>query len=103
MNMGIIGWIVLGLVAGVIAKSLMGGRAQHGVVVTILIGIAGALLGGWAATEFFNVKATSGFFDLSTWLVAIAGSVVLLLIYYAITNGSRSRSSSFGRFRRSRR
>jgi uncharacterized membrane protein YeaQ/YmgE (transglycosylase-associated protein family) len=105
MNMGIIGWIVLGLIAGIIAKSLLGGRAKHGIIVTILIGIAGALLGGWAATEFFNIKATGGFFDLSTWLVAIAGSVVLLLIYYAITNSSRGRgrSSSFGRFRRSRR
>jgi len=103
MNMSIIGWIVLGLIAGIIAKSLLGGRARHGVVVTILIGIAGALLGGWAATELFSIKATAGFFDLTTWLVAIAGSVVLLLIYYAITNGSRSRSASFSRFRRSRR
>lgn len=107
MSMSVIGWIVLGLIAGIIAKSILGGRAQHGVIVTILIGIAGALLGGWAATEFFNIKATGGFFDLSTWLVAIAGSVVLLLIYYAITNASRSRSRSsgfgFGRFRRSHR
>lgn len=103
MNMSIVGWIVLGLIAGVIAKSLLGGRAQHGIIVTIVIGIAGALLGGWAASELFDIKATGGFFDLSTWLVAIAGSVVLLLIYYAITNGSRSRSSGFGRSRRSRR
>jgi uncharacterized membrane protein YeaQ/YmgE (transglycosylase-associated protein family) len=106
MSMSIIGWIVLGLIAGVIAKSLLGGRAQHGIIVTILIGVAGALLGGWAASKFFDIKATGGFFDLSTWLVAIAGSVVLLLIYYAITNASRGRSrgSSFGRrFRRARR
>jgi uncharacterized membrane protein YeaQ/YmgE (transglycosylase-associated protein family) len=40
--------------------------------------------------ELFDIKAAGGFFDLSTWLVAIAGSVVLLLIYHAITNGSRS-------------
>jgi uncharacterized membrane protein YeaQ/YmgE (transglycosylase-associated protein family) len=101
VSMSVIGWIVLGLIAGIIAKSLLGGRAKHGIIVTILIGIAGALVGGWAASEFFNIKATGGFFDLSTWLVAIAGSVVLLLIYYAITNGSRSRSrsSGFGRFR----
>jgi uncharacterized membrane protein YeaQ/YmgE (transglycosylase-associated protein family) len=88
--MSIVGWIVLGLIAGVIAKSLLGGRAKHGVVVTILIGIAGALLGGWAATKFFNIDATGGFFDLSTWIIAIIGSVVLLLIYHAITSGSLS-------------
>jgi uncharacterized membrane protein YeaQ/YmgE (transglycosylase-associated protein family) len=103
MNMSVIGWIVLGLIAGVIAKYLLGSRAKHGVVVTILIGIAGALVGGWAASELFDIKATGGFFDLSTWLIAIVGSVVLLGIYYAITNRGRgsnrrsSRRSSRGR------
>jgi len=94
MNMGILGWIVLGLTAGVIAKSLLGDRARHGVVVTILIGIAGALLGGWSASKFFGIAATGGFFDLSTWIIAIIGSVVLLLIYHTLTSGSR-RSSLF--------
>ena len=94
MSMGIVAWIVLGLIAGVIAKSLLGGRAKHGVIVTILIGIGGALLGGWAASKFFHIKATGEFFDLSTWIIAILGSVVLPLTYHAITNGSR-RSSLF--------
>lgn len=94
MNMSILGWIVLGLIAGVIAKSLLGGGTRHGVIVTILIGIAGALLGGWAATKFFHIKATGGFFDLSTWIIAIIGSVVLLLIYHVIT-GSNRRSGLF--------
>jgi uncharacterized membrane protein YeaQ/YmgE (transglycosylase-associated protein family) len=101
VNMSILGWIVLGLIAGVIAKSVLGGRAQHGVIVTIVIGIAGALLGGWADTKFFGIAATGGFFDLSTWLIAIIGSVVLLLIYHAITNGSRRSGRSRGRSRRS--
>jgi uncharacterized membrane protein YeaQ/YmgE (transglycosylase-associated protein family) len=87
VNMSIVGWIVLGLIAGVIAKSLLGGRAKHGLIVTIMIGIAGALLGGWAASRFFGIAATGGFFDLSTWIIAIIGSVVLLLIYHAITSG----------------
>lgn len=87
MNMSIVGWIVLGLIAGVIAKSLLGSRAKHGIIVTIMIGIAGALLGGWAASRFFNIAATGGFFDLSTWIIAILGSVVLLLIYHTITSG----------------
>ena len=88
MNMSILGWIVLGLIGGVIAKSLLGGRAQHGIIVTIVIGIAGALLGGWAASKFFGIAATGGFFDLSTWIIAILGSVVLLLIHHLITSGS---------------
>jgi uncharacterized membrane protein YeaQ/YmgE (transglycosylase-associated protein family) len=97
VSMSVVGWIVLGLIAGVIAKSLLGGRARHGIIVTILIGIAGALVGGWAASRFFGIPATGGFFDLSTWLIAIIGSVVLLLIYYAITNGSRGRGRSRSR------
>lgn len=90
--MGIIAWIVLGLVAGVIAKKLLGGRAQHGIIVTALIGIAGALLGGWVASTYFDVDATAGFFDISTWLTAIAGSAVLLLVYHTLTNSSRRRN-----------
>ncbi len=99
MNMGFIAWIVLGLIAGVIAKSLLGGRTKHGVIVTILIGIAGALLGGWAASKIFHIETAGGFFDLSTWIIAIIGSVVLLLIYQAVTSGIFSTS----RRRRARR
>jgi uncharacterized membrane protein YeaQ/YmgE (transglycosylase-associated protein family) len=103
MSMSVIGWIVLGLIAGVIAKYLLGSQAKHGVIVTILIGIAGALVGGWAASELFGIKSTGGFFDLSTWLIAIVGSVVLLGIYYAITNrGSGSRRGSGRRSSRRR-
>jgi uncharacterized membrane protein YeaQ/YmgE (transglycosylase-associated protein family) len=86
--MGIIAWIVLGLIAGVIAKLLLGGRAQHGIIVTILIGIAGALVGGWVASKYLDVDPTMGFFDLSTWIIAVIGSVVMLLIYHMITSGS---------------
>ncbi|WP_328611231.1 GlsB/YeaQ/YmgE family stress response membrane protein [Amycolatopsis sp. NBC_00345] len=85
--MSIIAWIILGLVAGVIAKSLLGRRAKHGVIVTILIGVAGALLGGWVAAQYLGIDATKGFFDLSTWVTAIVGSVVLLLIYHAFAGG----------------
>jgi uncharacterized membrane protein YeaQ/YmgE (transglycosylase-associated protein family) len=97
MNMSVMGWIVLGLLAGVIAKYLLGSRAKHGVIVTILIGVAGALVGGWAASELLGITATGGFFDLSTWLIAIVGSVVLLGIYYAITNKGRGSNRRSGR------
>jgi uncharacterized membrane protein YeaQ/YmgE (transglycosylase-associated protein family) len=98
VSMSVVGWIVLGLIAGMIAKTVLGAKAQHGILVTIVIGIAGALLGGWAATKVFGIAATGGFFDLSTWVIAIIGSVVLLLIYHAITN--RGRRSSRSRTRR---
>ncbi|WP_158887167.1 GlsB/YeaQ/YmgE family stress response membrane protein [Amycolatopsis anabasis] len=87
--MGIIAWTVLGLVAGVITQKLLGRRTKHGIIVTILIGITGALLGGWAATAFFDVDTTGRFFDLPTWIIAIIGSALLLLGYHAITGSSR--------------
>jgi len=88
--MGFIAWIVLGLVAGMIAKSLLG--SKHGIIVTILIGVAGALLGGWAASAFLGIEAGQGFFDGTTWITAILGSILLLLIYHVVTTGSLGRS-----------
>ncbi len=93
--MGIIAWIVLGLGAGLLANMLIPGRRQQGLILTCIIGIAGALLGGWAATKIFHLHhhALQGFFNASTWLTAIAGAAVLLLAYHLITGQSgRSRS-----------
>jgi uncharacterized membrane protein YeaQ/YmgE (transglycosylase-associated protein family) len=83
--MGIIAWIILGLVAGMIAKALVPGRDQQGLIVTTLIGVAGALLGGFLATRLFDVDGVQGFFNLSTWITAIAGSAVLLFAYHLVT------------------
>jgi uncharacterized membrane protein YeaQ/YmgE (transglycosylase-associated protein family) len=104
--MGIIAWIVLGLVAGLIANMLIPGRRQQGLIITCLIGVAGALLGGWLATKLFHIHSLQGFFNLSTWLTAIVGAAILLLAYHLITSrsGRSSRSSSrSGRSNRSRR
>ncbi|TWP53644.1 GlsB/YeaQ/YmgE family stress response membrane protein [Lentzea tibetensis] len=90
--MGIIAWIVLGLAAGIIAKWLLGGRAKHGVIVTILIGVAGALLGGWLASALFGIDAVGGFFEIRTWVTAILGSAVLLLLYHLASGGARKPS-----------
>ncbi|MFJ8210474.1 GlsB/YeaQ/YmgE family stress response membrane protein [Streptomyces sp. NPDC096033] len=79
--MSIIGWIVLGLLAGIIAKAIMPGRDPGGCVMTILIGIAGALLGGWLGKVIFHVESIDGFFQLSTWIAAIVGALILLLVY----------------------
>jgi uncharacterized membrane protein YeaQ/YmgE (transglycosylase-associated protein family) len=104
--MGIIAWIVLGLVAGLIANMLIPGRRQQGLIITCLIGVAGALLGGWLATKLFHIHSLQGFFNLSTWLTAIVGAAILLLAYHLITSrsGRSSRSSSrSGRSNRTRR
>jgi uncharacterized membrane protein YeaQ/YmgE (transglycosylase-associated protein family) len=90
----IIGWIVLGLLAGVIAKRLVPGNESVGVIVTMLLGIGGALLGGFLATALGLGDPIDEFFDFSTWLGAIIGAIVLLLIYRAVTGrGGRSRTA----------
>ena len=83
--MGIIAWIVLGLVAGLLANMLIPGRRSQGLILTCVIGIVGALAGGWVATRVFHVHTLHGFFNLSTWLTAIAGAAVLLLAYNLVT------------------
>ena len=86
--MGIVGWIVLGLLAGLIAKALMPGAESVGVIVTTLIGIAGALLGGFLATAFGFGDPIDEFFDLSTWLAAVVGAVIILAVWNAIRGRS---------------
>jgi uncharacterized membrane protein YeaQ/YmgE (transglycosylase-associated protein family) len=90
--MDIIAWIVLGLGAGLLANMLIPGRRSQGLILTCVIGVAGALGGGWAATRLFHVHTLHGFFNLSTWLTAIAGAAVLLLIFHLVSarsGGSR--------------
>jgi uncharacterized membrane protein YeaQ/YmgE (transglycosylase-associated protein family) len=70
---------------------LIPGRRQQGLIITCVIGIAGALLGGWIATKVFHVVTLHGFFNLSTWITAIAGAAVLLLVYHLVTSRGRSR------------
>ena len=87
--MGIIAWIVLGLLAGLIAKALLPGDDPGGIIVTAAIGIAGALLGGFLARVLFHTKPLDSFFDLSTWVTAIVGSIVLLVLYRVIVGDRR--------------
>jgi len=82
--MGIIGWIVLGLLAGLIAKKIMPGAERIGVVVTTLLGIGGALLGGFIATALGLGDPIDEFFDLSTWLAAVIGALILLYLWSMI-------------------
>jgi uncharacterized membrane protein YeaQ/YmgE (transglycosylase-associated protein family) len=87
--MGIIGWIILGLLAGAIAKAILPGDDPGGIIVTMIIGIVGALLGGFLARLIFNAKPLDEFFDLSTWLTAIVGSIILLLLYRLVVGRGR--------------
>ena len=85
-----IGWIVLGLLAGAIAKAILPGPDPGGIIVTTIIGIVGALLGGFLAQVLLNRDTVGTFFDLSTWLTAIIGAIILLLLYRLITGRRRS-------------
>jgi uncharacterized membrane protein YeaQ/YmgE (transglycosylase-associated protein family) len=89
---GIIAFIILGLLAGLIAKAILPGDDPGGIFVTALIGIAGALIGGFLATALFDAHPLDEFFDISTWLTAIIGSIILLLIYRMVAG----RRSAFG-------
>lgn len=84
--MGILAWIVLGLIAGAIAKAIMPGRDPGGIVVTMLIGIVGAFLGGFLG----NLIAGTGLNGFSLWsvLLAVLGSLLLLWIYRMATRNS---------------
>jgi uncharacterized membrane protein YeaQ/YmgE (transglycosylase-associated protein family) len=78
--MGILSWIIFGLIAGVIAKLLMPGRDPGGCIVTMLIGIAGAVIGGWIGKALWGSTGVTGF-DLGSFGLAVLGAIVLLALY----------------------
>ncbi|GAB2903430.1 GlsB/YeaQ/YmgE family stress response membrane protein [Neomicrococcus lactis] len=88
--MGFIGWIVLGLIAGAIAKAIMPGNQGGGWLMTLILGVVGAILGGWIGSALFNVNINE-FWSISTWLLAIVGSLIVLVIWGFVTKG-RSRA-----------
>ena len=88
--MGIIAFIILGLIAGAIAKAILPGDDPGGIFITMLIGVAGALLGGFLAGALFDAEPLDEFFSVSTWLTAIIGSIVLLLIYRLVVGRGRT-------------
>ena len=118
--MGIIAFIILGALAGAIAKALLPGDDPGGFIVTILLGLAGsvigfliftellgigdndafdlggligAIIGGFLAAALFDAHPLDEFFDISTWLTAIVGAIILLLIYRVVTGRNTGRAS----------
>lgn len=77
--MGIIGWIVMGLIVGLLAKFIMPGKDPGGFLITILLGIGGGLLGGYLAS-YFGLGSVTGF-DLRSILIATGGAIILLILY----------------------
>jgi uncharacterized membrane protein YeaQ/YmgE (transglycosylase-associated protein family) len=88
--MGILGWIVLGLVVGALAKLIMPGDDPGGVILTGVLGIVGALLGGLVGRAVFGTDL-GDFFDLRTWVLALVGSLIVLGIYRLVA-GRRART-----------
>ncbi|MEV8527918.1 MULTISPECIES: GlsB/YeaQ/YmgE family stress response membrane protein [unclassified Streptomyces] len=88
--MGIVSWIILGLLAGAIAKILLPGRDPGGLIGTTVIGVAGAFVGGWISARWLDRPIANHFYDGATWAAAIGGSLVLLIIYRILFGNSRS-------------
>ncbi|HET6316558.1 MAG TPA: GlsB/YeaQ/YmgE family stress response membrane protein [Chloroflexota bacterium] len=90
--MGILSWIIVGLIAGVLAKWVMPGRDPGGIIVTILIGIVGAVVGGFLVGLFVQGDVLTGI-NITTILVATLGAIVLLVIYRLVTSRSGAGTS----------
>lgn len=91
--MGVIGWIILGLIAGAIAKALhQGEREPGGVFGTLAVGVLGAIAGGLIASAA-GIGGIGSFFSIGTWLIAIGGALLLLAMFNAVAKGSDRRSA----------
>jgi uncharacterized membrane protein YeaQ/YmgE (transglycosylase-associated protein family) len=87
--MGFLAFLILGLIAGAIAKLILPGKQGGGWLITLLLGVVGALLGGFLGSVLFNAPL-GDFFSLWTWLLAIGGSIIVLLIYGLIVNRKKA-------------
>jgi uncharacterized membrane protein YeaQ/YmgE (transglycosylase-associated protein family) len=88
--MGIIGFLILGLIAGAIAKLILPGKQGGGILITLVLGVIGALLGGFIGSAIFGRGINE--FDFGSIALAVVGSLIVLLVYGAITKRGRSRA-----------
>lgn len=87
--MGFIAYLILGLIAGAIARAILPGKQAGGWIATLVLGVIGALLGGFIGSAIFNVDMNE-FFSISTWILAIVGALIVLVIYGLITGRRRA-------------
>lgn len=88
-----LGWfsfIILGLIAGIIAKVILPGRQGIGWFLTLVLGVVGALLGGWLAGVILDI-GYEDFWSIQSWLIAIVGALLVILLWSAITRSGRKR------------
>ncbi|SDL01484.1 Uncharacterized membrane protein YeaQ/YmgE, transglycosylase-associated protein family [Arthrobacter sp. ov407] len=85
--MGFLAFLILGLIAGAIAKAILPGRQGGGIIITLILGVVGALLGGFIGSALFHVPMGE-FFSIWTWLLAIGGAIIVLLVYGMISKRS---------------
>ncbi|WP_028245593.1 GlsB/YeaQ/YmgE family stress response membrane protein [Pseudoclavibacter soli] len=86
--MSFLAFLLLGLIAGAIAKAILPGEQGGGWIATLILGVIGAMVGGWIGGLLFGASVDS-FFSLGSWALAIGGSIIVLLIYGALTGKKR--------------
>lgn len=84
--MGILTWLLFGLIAGALAKFIMPGRQGGGIILTILLGVIGAFVGGFLGSSVFGFGDISGF-DLRSTAIAVGGALVVLFVYGLVARG----------------
>jgi len=82
--MGFLGFLIVGLICGTLAKAILKDRAVGGWLASLIIGVVGAFVGGWLGGLIFDVGLGS-FWDIKTWLLALVGAIVVLFVYTALT------------------
>ena len=88
--MGILGWLLVGIIAGVLARAIMPGDDPGGIIITVLLGIAGALVGGFLSVAL-GVGNGIDDFDIGTIVLAVVGAILLLLGYRLIAGDRGTR------------
>jgi uncharacterized membrane protein YeaQ/YmgE (transglycosylase-associated protein family) len=88
MVLNILLWCLFGLIAGAVAKFIMPGKDPGGMIVTILLGIVGAVVGGFLSSKLFDFDATTGF-NLPSFGIAVAGALLVLILYRVFTPSAR--------------
>ncbi|MGO1562345.1 Transglycosylase-associated protein [Actinomycetales bacterium JB111] len=87
--MGFLAYLILGLIAGAIAKAILPGRQGGGWIATLVLGVIGAMVGGWLGSIIFDAEI-SEFWSLESWALAIGGAIVVLVIYGFITGRNKA-------------